>query len=157
MDFTLEDFTLAIDMLHGEVRTSSASFSCKILPKFWLKIFSFLGTDWCCAKTINTTKTNNTSFESPNIELPDSEIKMGVASSGGLPQPPGVRLSFEGDYLSRVTIYCVITVFCSSINSVAFSMSCFLQLLRVNANLISSFLAVDKSTFFSKRWVLSQC
>ena len=31
---------------------------------------------------------------SPNIELPDSEIKMGVASSGGLPHPPGVRLSF---------------------------------------------------------------
>ena len=50
------------------------------------------------------------SLESPNIELPDSEIKMGVASSGGLPHTPGVRLSFEGDYLSRATIYCVITV-----------------------------------------------
>ena len=54
---------------------------------------------------------NDISFESPNIELPDSEIKMGVASSGGLPHPPGVRLSFEGDYLSRATIYCVITVY----------------------------------------------
>ena len=50
-------------------------------------------------------ETVDTSFESPNIELPDSEIKMGVASSGGLPHPPGVRLSFEGDYLSRATIY----------------------------------------------------
>ena len=37
---------------------------------------------------------------------------MGVASSGGLPHTPGVRLSFEGDYLSRATIYCVITVMC---------------------------------------------
>ena len=36
---------------------------------------------------------------------------MGVASSGGLPHTPGVRLSFEGDYLSRATIYCVITVY----------------------------------------------
>ena len=35
---------------------------------------------------------------------------MGVASSGGLPHTPEVRLSFEGDYLSRATIYCVITV-----------------------------------------------
>ena len=52
-------------------------------------------------------------FESPSIELPDSEIKMGVASSGGLPLTPGVRLSFEGDYLSRATIYCVITVYIS--------------------------------------------
>ena len=44
-------------------------------------------------------------MESPNIELPDSEIKMGVASSGGLPHTPGVRLSFEGGYLSWATIY----------------------------------------------------
>ena len=51
------------------------------------------------------------SFESPNIELPETEIKMGVASSRGLPCPILVRLSFEGDYLSRATIYCVITVF----------------------------------------------
>ena len=56
-------------------------------------------------------ETNDTSFESPNIEIPDSEIKIGVASSGGLPHNPGVRLSFEGDYLSGATIYCVITVF----------------------------------------------
>ena len=58
----------------------------------------------------NNSETNDISFESPDIELPDSEIKMVVASSGGLPHPPGVRLSFEGDYLSRATIYCVITV-----------------------------------------------
>ena len=55
-------------------------------------------------------ETNDISFESPNIELLESEIKMGVASSGGLPHPPGVRLSFEGDYLSRATNITGITV-----------------------------------------------
>ena len=45
------------------------------------------------------------------MKLPDSEIKMGVASSGGLPHPPGVRLSFKGDYLSRATNITGITVY----------------------------------------------
>ena len=49
-------------------------------------------------------ETNDISFESPNIELPESEIKLGVASSRGLPHP------LRGDYLSRETIYSVITV-----------------------------------------------
>ena len=56
-------------------------------------------------------ETNDISFESPNIELLESEIKMGVASSGGLPHPPGVRLSFKGDYLSRATNITGITVY----------------------------------------------
>ena len=55
------------------------------------------------SKTSCATELIYTSFESPNIELPELEIKMGVASSGGSPRPPGVRLSFEGDYLSRAT------------------------------------------------------
>ena len=33
-----------------------------------------------------------------------------MASSRGLPHPLRGRLSFEGDYLSRATIHCVITV-----------------------------------------------
>ena len=40
-----------------------------------------------------------TSFESPNIELPESEVKMGVASSRGLPRP------LKCDYLLRATIF----------------------------------------------------
>ena len=38
---------------------------------------------------------------------------MGVASSRGLSCPMLVRLSFKGDYISRATIYCVITVYFS--------------------------------------------
>ena len=45
-----------------------------------------------------------TSFESPNIELPESGIKMGVASSRGLPHP------LKCDYLSRATNIKGITV-----------------------------------------------
>ena len=44
---------------------------------------------------------NDISFESPNTELPDSETKTSVASSGRLPHPSGVRLSFKGNYLLR--------------------------------------------------------
>jgi len=62
------------------------------------------------SKTSCATELIYTSFESPNIELPELEIKMGVASSGGSPRPPGVRLSFEGDYLSRATNIKGITV-----------------------------------------------
>ena len=40
-----------------------------------------------------------TSFESPNIELPKSDVKMGVASSRGLPRP------LKRDYLLRATVF----------------------------------------------------
>ena len=39
------------------------------------------------------------SFESSNIELPESEVKMGVALSRGLPRP------LKCDYLLRATIF----------------------------------------------------
>ena len=42
-------------------------------------------------------ETNDISFESPNIELPESEIKVDVASSRGLPCP------LKCEYVSRVT------------------------------------------------------
>ena len=56
-------------------------------------------------------ETNDITFESPSIKLPDSEIKMAVASSWGLSHTPWVRLSFKGDYLSRATNITGITVF----------------------------------------------
>ena len=41
----------------------------------------------------------HTSNESPNIELPESEIKVGVESTRGVPRP------FKCDYLLRATIF----------------------------------------------------
>jgi hypothetical protein len=49
-------------------------------------------------------KKNDISFESPNIDLPESEIKVGVASSRGLPDP------LKCNYLSRATNIKGITV-----------------------------------------------
>ena len=55
-------------------------------------LFIFSETD--CTKDISYT-----SFERPDIELSESEIKMGVASAGGLSHP------LKWDYLLRATIF----------------------------------------------------
>ena len=51
------------------------------------------------SETPCTTDMLYTSFESPDIELPESEVKMGVTSSKGLPT------SLKFDYFLRVTIF----------------------------------------------------
>ena len=77
------------------------SFNVSATIFFYLSLFGDFQSDVLAifSETSCTTDMLCTSFESPNIELPESEIKMGVASSRGLPCP------LKCDYLLRATIF----------------------------------------------------
>ena len=77
------------------------SFNVSATMFFYFSLFGNFQSDVLAifSETSCTTDMLCTSFESPNIELLESEIKLSVASSRGLPHP------LRGDYLLRVTIF----------------------------------------------------